>query len=36
MLIASRQLVKHFAIKGSSAFGNPLMLKAVDGVNIEV
>ncbi|HMK94921.1 MAG TPA: ABC transporter ATP-binding protein [Candidatus Limnocylindrales bacterium] len=36
MLLASRQLVKHFPLKGSSAFGNPLMLKAVDGVNIEV
>ncbi|MGD0994984.1 MAG: ABC transporter ATP-binding protein [Candidatus Bathyarchaeia archaeon] len=36
MLIVTRQLVKHFPIKGSSVLGKPLMLKAVDGVNIQV
>jgi len=36
MLIAARQLTKHFPLKGSSVLGRPLMLKAVDGVNIQV
>jgi peptide/nickel transport system ATP-binding protein len=36
MLIATRQLAKYFPIKGSSLFGKPLMLKAVDGVNVQV
>ena len=36
MLMVTRKLVKHFPLKGSSAFGNPLMLKAVDGVNVQV
>ncbi|MGA2523724.1 MAG: ABC transporter ATP-binding protein [Candidatus Bathyarchaeia archaeon] len=36
MLIATRQLVKHFPIKGESAFGKSLTLKAVEGVNLQV
>jgi peptide/nickel transport system ATP-binding protein len=36
MLIAARQLAKYFPIKGSSLFGKPPMLKAVDGVSIQV
>jgi len=36
MLIATRKLVKHFPIKGTGAFGKPPMLKAVDGVNMQV
>ena len=36
MLIVTRQLTKHFPIKGNSLLGKPLMLKAVDGVNIQV
>jgi peptide/nickel transport system ATP-binding protein len=36
MLIAARQLAKYFPIKGSSLLGNPLKLKAVDGVSIQV
>lgn len=36
MLIAARQLVKHFPIKGTGTFGKSLMLKAVDGVNLDV
>jgi peptide/nickel transport system ATP-binding protein len=36
MLIATRELTKHFPIKGSSVLGKPPMLKAVDGVNIQV
>jgi peptide/nickel transport system ATP-binding protein len=36
MLIATRRLAKYFPIKGSSLFGKPLMLKAVDGVNVQV
>jgi len=36
MLIATRRLVKHFPIKGGSAFGRSLMLKAVDGVDLQV
>jgi peptide/nickel transport system ATP-binding protein len=36
MLIATRHLVKHFPIKGSSALGKALMLKAVEGVNVQV
>lgn len=36
MLIATRQLVKHFPLKGTGTFGKALMLKAVDGVDLEV
>ncbi len=36
MLIATRKLVKHYPIKGNSVFGKPPMLKAVDGVNLQV
>jgi len=36
VLIATRQLTKHFPIKGGSLIGKPLTLKAVDGVNIQV
>jgi len=36
MLIATRRLVKHFPIKGGGTFGKPLMLKAVESVDIQV
>ena len=36
MLIATRQLTKHFPIKGNNVIGKPPVLKAVDGVNIQV
>jgi peptide/nickel transport system ATP-binding protein len=36
MLIAARQLKKHFQIKGAGYFGGSLSLKAVDGVDIQV
>ncbi|MGC8558596.1 MAG: oligopeptide/dipeptide ABC transporter ATP-binding protein [Nitrososphaeria archaeon] len=36
MIIAGRHLSKYFPIKGGSLFGKPLMLKAVNDVNIEV
>ena len=36
MLIATRQLTKHFPIKGNNVLGKPPVLKAVDGVNIQV
>jgi len=36
LIIAARRLAKHFEIKGSSTFGKPLRLRAVDGVDIQV
>ena len=36
MLIAARQLTKHFQVKGSGRLGGSLSLKAVDGVDIQV
>ena len=36
MLIATRQLTKHFPIKGGTLIGKPPTLKAVDGVDINV